>query len=162
MLMWANAIVSNCPAWHPAKCQKRFASRQKRIDPNSAPVSCSGTKCFNASPGYEWQFSHHSLSGRYLKKEKKEGGKEDIIYRPRVYFHMKEKRLFKKGMHKSGQVTLLIASVRFNNNCYTLAHFFITFMHALSFIRMQNDTFVTLKNFLKVARSVAVNFSWTW
>ena len=30
MLMWPSAILSNCPAWHSAKCQKRFASWQKR------------------------------------------------------------------------------------------------------------------------------------
>lgn len=29
MLMWANAILSNCTPWHSAKCQKRFALWQK-------------------------------------------------------------------------------------------------------------------------------------
>lgn len=39
MLMWANAILSNCTAWHSAKCQKRFALWQNRIDLHSVPVS---------------------------------------------------------------------------------------------------------------------------
>ena len=43
VLMRASAILSNCPVWHSAKCQKRFALWQKPpIDLHSAPVSSRG------------------------------------------------------------------------------------------------------------------------